>query len=97
VKASSFGGCFFCYTNIKWVDQPKLLAKKSAKSKSSKYNGIKERSEDRKTNAVKGHGFEDMMAYVDPNGDITFVLQELASKKMYLLRTSGLECLNKKR
>ncbi|MBB6131107.1 cold-shock protein [Mucilaginibacter lappiensis] len=55
--------------------------KEREKKKFKKQQDKKERSEDRKTNAVKGQGLEDMMAYVDASGNITSVPQEPGNRK----------------
>ncbi len=55
--------------------------KEREKKKFKKQQDKKERSEVRKTNAVKGQGLEDMMAYVDASGNITSVPQERGNQK----------------
>ncbi|WP_413667130.1 cold-shock protein [Mucilaginibacter sp. Mucisp86] len=55
--------------------------KEREKKKLKKQQGKKEKSEDRKTNSVKGLGLADMMAYVDANGNITSVPQELGNRQ----------------
>lgn len=55
--------------------------KEREKKKFKKQQDKKERSEDRKTNAVKGLGLEGMMAYVDSSGNITSVPQEPGNRK----------------
>ncbi|HYK76320.1 MAG TPA: cold shock domain-containing protein [Daejeonella sp.] len=55
--------------------------KEREKKKLKKQQDKKEKSEARKTNAVKGQGLEDMMAYVDGNGNITSVPQEPGNRK----------------
>ncbi|MBL4678278.1 MAG: cold shock domain-containing protein [Mucilaginibacter sp.] len=55
--------------------------KEREKKKFRKQQDKKNRSEDRKTNAVKGQSIENMMAYVDVNGDITSLPQEPGNRK----------------
>jgi len=55
--------------------------KEREKKKLKKHQDKKDRSEDRRTNAVKGQGLTDMMAYVDENGNLTSVPQELGNRK----------------
>jgi len=55
--------------------------KEREKKKFKKHQDKKERSEDRKTSSVKGQSLEDMMAYVDPSGNITSVPQEPGNRK----------------
>lgn len=55
--------------------------KEREKKKLKKHQDKKEKSDDRKTNAIKGQGLADMMAYVDANGNITSVPQEMGSRK----------------
>lgn len=58
--------------------------KEREKKKLKKQQDKKERSDDRKTNAVKGPGLSDMMAYVDENGNLTSVPQEPGNRKTIL-------------
>ncbi|WP_413666750.1 cold-shock protein [Mucilaginibacter sp. Mucisp86] len=60
--------------------------KEREKKKFKKQQDKKERSEDRKTNAVKGQGLEEMMAYVDASGNITSVPQEPGNQKRVIAR-----------
>ncbi|WP_259065269.1 hypothetical protein HDF24_01125 [Mucilaginibacter sp. X4EP1] len=55
--------------------------KEKEKKRLKKYNEKKEKAEIRKTNSNKGKGLEDMMAYVDENGNITTTLPEPAKQK----------------
>ncbi|RFZ85575.1 cold shock domain-containing protein [Mucilaginibacter terrenus] len=55
--------------------------KEREKKKLKKQQEKKEKAEDRKTNAAKGKGLEDMMAYVDANGNLTSVPQDLSLRK----------------
>jgi len=55
--------------------------KEREKKKRSKQQEKKQRADDRKTNAVKGQGLEDMMAYVDEHGNITSIPQDLSMRK----------------
>jgi hypothetical protein len=48
--------------------------KEKEKKRLKKNNEKKEKAELRKTNSSKGKGIEDMMAYVDENGNITTTL-----------------------
>ncbi|MVN90979.1 cold-shock protein [Mucilaginibacter aquatilis] len=45
--------------------------KENEKKRLKKQRDKREKAEERKANAVKGRGLEDMMAYVDENGNIT--------------------------
>ncbi|GAA4084127.1 cold shock domain-containing protein [Mucilaginibacter panaciglaebae] len=58
--------------------------KEREKKKLKKQQDKKERSVDRKTNAVKGQSLDQMMAYVDANGNITSVPQEPGNRKKVL-------------
>ncbi|AYL94539.1 cold-shock protein [Mucilaginibacter celer] len=58
--------------------------KEREKKKLKKQQDKKERSDDRKTNAVKGQGLADMMAYVDGSGNLTSVPQEQGNRKKVL-------------
>jgi cold shock CspA family protein len=58
--------------------------KEREKKKFKKQQDKKERSDDRKTNAVKVRGLEDMMAYVDQNGNITSVPQDPGNRQKVL-------------
>ena len=55
--------------------------KEREKKKLKKQQDKKEKSDERKTNAVKGQGLQDMMAYVDGNGNLTSVPQEPGTRK----------------
>lgn len=55
--------------------------KEREKKRLKKQNEKKERAEDRKNNAVKGQSLTDMLAYVDENGNITSVPQDLGNRK----------------
>lgn len=55
--------------------------KEREKKKLKKQQDKKEKSADRKNNAVKGQDLADMMAYVDTNGNITSVPQDLSNRK----------------
>lgn len=55
--------------------------KEREKKKLKKQQDKKERSADRKNNAVKGQDLADMMAYVDANGNITSVPQDITNRK----------------
>lgn len=55
--------------------------KEREKKKLKKQQDKKEKSEDRKTNAVKGKGLDEMMAYVDANGNITSIPQDPGARK----------------
>jgi cold shock CspA family protein len=55
--------------------------KEREKKKLKKQQDKKEKADDRKTNAVKGQGLDDMMAYVDGNGNITSIPQDLGARK----------------
>ncbi|WP_345949967.1 MULTISPECIES: cold shock domain-containing protein [unclassified Mucilaginibacter] len=59
--------------------------KEREKKKARKQLDKKEKAEDRKANAVKGKGLEDMMAYVDENGNITSMPQEPGKRKKILV------------
>ncbi|MES2266995.1 MAG: cold shock domain-containing protein [Bacteroidota bacterium] len=54
--------------------------KEREKKKQKKQLDKKEKADDRKTNAVKGQGLGDMMAYVDGNGNLTSVPQDLGMR-----------------
>lgn len=58
--------------------------KEREKKKLRKQQDKKERAEDRKGAAVKGKGLEDMMAYVDENGNITSTPPDPAKRKKVL-------------
>ena len=60
--------------------------KEREKKKLKKQQDKRERSEDRKNSAVKGQGLENMMAYVDQNGNITSVPQEPGNHKKVLVQ-----------
>jgi len=55
--------------------------KEKEKKRLKKNNEKKEKAELRKTNSSKGKGLEDMMAYVDENGNITTTLPEPSKQK----------------
>jgi|SRR5215217_425067 len=55
--------------------------KEREKKKLKKQKDKKEKAEERKTSAVKGQSLTDMMAYVDENGNLTSVPQEMGSRK----------------
>jgi hypothetical protein len=58
--------------------------KEREKKRLKKQQDKKEKSDSRKTNAVKGKGLDDMMAYVDGNGNITSIPQDLGTRKKVL-------------
>ncbi|GAA4323308.1 cold shock domain-containing protein [Mucilaginibacter gynuensis] len=58
--------------------------KEREKKKLKKQKDKQEKANDRKSQAVKGKGLEDMMAYVDANGNITSVRQELGNRQNVL-------------
>lgn len=58
--------------------------KEREKKKLKKQQDKKEKSDNRKTNAVKGQALDDMMAYVDGNGNITSVPQDHGMRKKVL-------------
>lgn len=58
--------------------------KEREKKKLKKQQDKREKADDRKANAVKGQGFEDMLAYVDANGNITSVPQDPGNRKKVL-------------
>ena len=55
--------------------------KEREKKKLKKQQDKKEKSDDRKTSAVKGKGLDEMMAYVDGNGNITSIPQDLGTRR----------------
>jgi len=55
--------------------------KEREKKKAKKHLDKKEKAEDRKSSATKGKGLEDMMAYVDENGNITSTPPDPTKKK----------------
>ncbi len=55
--------------------------KEREKKKAKKQLDKKEKAEDRKNSATKGKGLEDMMAYVDENGNITSTPPDPTKKK----------------
>lgn len=55
--------------------------KEREKKKLKKQQVKKEKAHDRKTNAIKGQGLSDMMAYVDGNGNITSIPQDLGIRQ----------------
>lgn len=58
--------------------------KEREKKKLKKQQEKREKADDRKTNAVKGQSLDEMMAYVDANGNITSVPQDLGMRKEVL-------------
>ena len=70
--------------------------KEREKKKLKKQLDKKERSDDRKKSAVKGQGLEDMMAYVDPSGNITSVPQEPGNRKKVLVQDIQIGTLKQK-
>src|ERR1700761_8639842 len=58
--------------------------KEREKKKALKQKDKKEKAESRKTNSDKGKGLEDMMAYVDENGNITSTPPDPAKRKKVL-------------
>ncbi|OKS86846.1 cold-shock protein [Mucilaginibacter polytrichastri] len=59
--------------------------KEREKKKSIKQRDKKERSEDRKANSDKGKSLNDMMAYIDENGNITSTPPDPTRKKAVIL------------
>ncbi|MDT3403988.1 cold-shock protein [Mucilaginibacter terrae] len=55
--------------------------KENEKKRLKKQQEKKERAEERKSNAVKGQSLENMMAYVDENGNITSTPPDPTKKK----------------
>jgi len=55
--------------------------KEREKKKAKKHLDKKEKAEDRKNSATKGMALEDMMAYVDDNGNITSTPPDPTKKK----------------
>jgi cold shock CspA family protein len=55
--------------------------KEREKKKAKKHLDKKEKAEDRKSSASKGKALEDMMAYVDENGNITSTPPDPTKKK----------------
>jgi cold shock CspA family protein len=55
--------------------------KEREKKKSKKQQDKREKAEERKANATKGKGLEDMMAYLDENGNITSTPPDQSKKK----------------
>lgn len=58
--------------------------KEREKKKLRKQQDKKEKAEDRKANAVKGKGLEEMMAYVDEYGNITSTPPDQSKRKAIL-------------
>jgi cold shock CspA family protein len=58
--------------------------KENEKKRLKKQKDKKERAEERKANSDKGKGLEDMMAYVDHNGNITSTPPDPTKKKNIL-------------
>jgi cold shock CspA family protein len=58
--------------------------KEREKKKLKKQQDKKEKADDRKTAAVKGQGLDEMMAYVDENGNLTDMPQDLSKRKKVL-------------
>ena len=58
--------------------------KEREKKKLRKQQDKKEKAEDRKASSVKGKGLEDMMAYVDENGNITSTPPDPSKRKKVL-------------
>lgn len=59
--------------------------KEREKKKSIKLKDKKEKAEDRKANAGKGKTLEEMMAYIDENGNITSTPPDPAKKKKVII------------
>jgi cold shock CspA family protein len=59
--------------------------KEREKKKLRKNLEKKEKAEERKANAVKGKGLDDMMAYVDENGNITSTPSDPSKRKKVLV------------
>src|ERR1700761_195181 len=55
--------------------------KEREKKKALKQKDKKEKAESRKTNSDKGKGLEDMMAYIDENGNITSTPPDPSKRK----------------
>lgn len=55
--------------------------KEREKKKFRKLQDKKEKAEERKANAVKGKGLDEMMAYVDENGNITSTPSDPSKRK----------------
>lgn len=58
--------------------------KEREKKKLKKQQEKREKSDDRKTNAVKGQSLDEMMAYVDANGNITSIPQDPGMRREVL-------------
>lgn len=58
--------------------------KEREKKKARKQQDKKEKAEDRKANASKGKSLDDMMAYVDENGNITSTPPDQSKRKQIL-------------
>lgn len=61
--------------------QETLSKKEKEKAKLKKRKEKAEKREERKANAVKGQSLEDMLAYVDENGNITSVPPDLKKRR----------------
>lgn len=59
--------------------------KEREKKKFKKQQDKKEKAEDRKANSDKGKGLEDMMAYIDDNGNITSTPPDPAKRKKIII------------
>ena len=59
--------------------------KEREKKKSIKLREKKEKAEDRKANSDKGKSLDDMMAYIDENGNITSTPPDPMKKKVSVL------------
>lgn len=55
--------------------------KEREKKKQKKQQDKKEKTEERKSSALKGKGLDDMMAYVDENGNLTATPQDPGKRK----------------
>ena len=58
--------------------------KEREKKKLKKQQDKKEKTEDRKSSAVKGKSLDEMMAYVDENGNLTAMPQDPGKRKKVL-------------
>ncbi|MEO6522825.1 MAG: cold shock domain-containing protein [Mucilaginibacter sp.] len=59
--------------------------KEREKKKSKKQQDKKEKAEDRKANSGKGKGLEDMMAYIDDDGNITSTPPDPSKRKKIVI------------
>jgi cold shock CspA family protein len=59
--------------------------KEREKKKSIKLKDKKEKAEDRKANGQKGRPLDEMMAYIDENGNITSIPPDLTKRKKVLV------------